>query len=1000
MLKRRKSAACVCRVLFLFVAGLSVSPTFAAKPSDDVAAALKSIGATKGVCSVLGLPTTGQTEFLTELAANSEFLIYFQSPNLTEVMSVRQAADAAGLLGERIFVEQGDWKTVHLASNLVDAVIVGDSAKDAVSEKELLRILRPKAKALVAGQEIVKPVPAGFDYWNHPYHRPDNNPQSTDQLARAPYRTQFLADPKFSPMPEVSVAAGGRIFKAFGHIAHKANQNPILNTLMCINAYNGTVNWKRKLQEGFMIHRSTMIATDDALYMGDAESCKIIDAVTGKVRDEIVIPKGLGDGPVWKWMGLQDGVLYALVGNPEIKVDTMKSARRGLGHWPWSMWKGHDYKNPHLSFGYGRTFVAINPKTKEILWQYDEKDFIDSRGLCMKNGRIYYCCPEKFLACVDADAGKLLWKNSDKDLLEAIGPNQKAQHYVTGYATTNYIKCNDDYIFFAGPQRKQLVVASAKDGKLAWAHPNGNLQLVLRDDGLYCAGPKATGVKLDYATGKELAKLPTRRACTRATASVDSIFYRTSGGTVRLDLGSNTAQHIAPMRPPCQDGVIISNGLLYWGPWMCGCQLSLYGHISLAPAGDVAAESRPDGTQLTLGTGDLENIAAFEVRSDDWPTYRGNNNRSGQTQVTIPVKVAERWSFKPPSDAMPTAPVVAGDTVFVADRAGVLRALDTDGKQKWQAYTGGAIYYAPSVANGRVFVGSADGRVHAFEAATGRLLWTYRVAPGKRWISVYGKLISTWPVSGGVIVENDTVYAAAGIAHYDGTHVVALDAATGTLKWHNDSSGAQSKEVNSGVSLQGSLCMDNGELCFLAGGVYETARFDPKTARCLNEPQNRVTSQFRTAFYAYYPEYGKYLSLDHTFDDGKTLSHDASYEGSQFTNLSLLGPLPPGTPKTQKLASRWGRRGNKIKRDTVWQDKSNRRFTSFVVAPGTLLAAGHIDAEQPTPFLTAISTKDGKDVWQQELPANVVKGGTAVDHAGRIVLALEDGKIVCFAAKE
>ena len=44
------------------------------------------------------------------------------------------------------------------------------------------------------------------------------------------------------------------------------------------------------------------------------------------------------------------------------------------------------------------------------------------------------------------------------------------------------------------------------------------------------------------------------------------------------------------------------------------------------------------------------------------------------------------------------------------------------------------------------------------------------------------KSISTWPVAGGVIARGDTVYAAAGIAHYDGTHVVALDAVTGQLK--------------------------------------------------------------------------------------------------------------------------------------------------------------------------------------------------------------------------
>ena len=122
------------------------------------------------------------------------------------------------------------------------------------------------------------------------------------------------------------------------------------------------------------------------------------------------------------------------------------------------------------------------------------------------------------------------------------------------------MKCNDQWLFFAGPQRKQMVVASAEDGGLAWTHPHGNLQLVLREDAIYAAGPTTTGLRLDYATGQKLSSLPTRRACTRATGCVDSIFYRTSGGTVRVMTETNTAQHIAPMRPPCQDGVIVSNG--------------------------------------------------------------------------------------------------------------------------------------------------------------------------------------------------------------------------------------------------------------------------------------------------------------------------------------------------------------------------------------------------------------------------------------------------------
>ena len=150
----------------------------------------------------------------------------------------------------------------------------------------------------------------------------------------------------------------------------------------------------------------------------------------------------------------------------------------------------------------------------------------------------------------------------------------------------------------------------------------------------------------------------------------------------------------------------------------------------------------------------------------------------------------------------------------------------------------------------------------AGKRGTGRRLWSYHAAPQSRWISVYGKLMSTWPVAGGVVVQDGVVYAAAGIAHYDGTYVVALDAVTGEVKCKNDSSGVVSDEVDSGISLQGNLMIEAGELRFLGGNVYETARFDLATLRCLNTPHTEANAQFRTAFYPYYPTYGKYVSLD------------------------------------------------------------------------------------------------------------------------------------------
>ncbi|MFP6765675.1 MAG: PQQ-binding-like beta-propeller repeat protein, partial [Planctomycetaceae bacterium] len=482
MAKLRSMLCC----LFSSAALWSATSLQAADPVED---ALRQLALRRGLVAVLGLPD-GDPDFVTKLVSSGELTVYFQSPAPSESSAVRLRAHTAGLLGQSIFVDSGTSDTIHLTHNLADAVLVDESLSGQVSDRELLRVLSPRATAHIGNRKLTKPVPVGMDDWSHPYHGPDNNPQSRDQFVKGRFQTQFIADPKFSPMPEQTVIAGGRIYKAMGHIAHKANQNEMLNTLLCINAWNGIIQWKRPLPEGFMIHRNTMVATDDALYLGDHESCKVIDAETGKIRREITIPDKLTDGPTWKWMAVQGDVLYALVGNVEVKVETLRSVRRGLGHWPWGMWKGHDYKDLRTAFGHGRTLVAADRRTGKLLWHYRADDFLDARAICMRDGKIFTYCAEQFLACIHAGSGRLLWKNTDPDLLAAIGPNEKAQHYITGYATTSYMKCSDDHVLFAGPQRKRMVVASAHDGKLQWTNDTGNLQLVLRKDGIYAAGPQ------------------------------------------------------------------------------------------------------------------------------------------------------------------------------------------------------------------------------------------------------------------------------------------------------------------------------------------------------------------------------------------------------------------------------------------------------------------------------------------------------------------------------
>jgi hypothetical protein len=223
---------------------------------------------------------------------------------------------------------------------------------------------------------------------------------------------------------------------------------------------------------------------------------------------------------------------------------------------------------------------------------------------------------------------------------------------------------------------------------------------------------------------------------------------------------------------------------------------------------------------------------SLPLTAADWPAFRKDNRRSTFTSQLTPPTVSQRWEFKPPSQIIPTAPVTAAGIVVVSGADGIVRALDGQtGQPRWTAYTGaGSTKYPPAIWNNRAYVGGGDGWVYALEAATGRQLWRFRAAPTERMIPLYGSLASTWPIGSGVLIDQGVVYAASGISNFDGTHVYALDAISGQIRWQNHTSGNGGAELpEGGVSVQGHLLLHDGAI-YMAGGNQLATPERPKVA--------------------------------------------------------------------------------------------------------------------------------------------------------------------------
>jgi len=821
--------------------------------AEAVGTILQQAGITKGICSV---PRCGDGSLAAELAGSSGLLVHAFDPDPVAVDATRELAEGRGLLGTRMVVERLAVDRLPYADSFVDLVVL-ERAEDLPLAREAARVLRPggllaarstgAARALRrAGLTDVEQDGEwtfarardleGADDWSHWYHGPDNNPVSTDTHIRAPYITQWLGAPFFHAMPVVTTAADGRIFVATGHIAHHQREVPTLNTLVARNGYNGQVLWERKLPEGYLVHRSAFIATDDAFYMLDGDGCLVLDPETGEQRARLSIP-GLQDS--WTWMAMTDGVLYVLASEDDQPAESVNFNTDWRG-WGWSNVEKNYFPEgqSEILWGFGSSLAAWSMDDEKLLWTHTENGPIDSRGLGILDRRLFYYIPGTKLACLDRSDGRELWTNEEREKLALIEERAMGLPGTPGFQTASMVLCTPVGLFIQGQKRANVVAFDDASGRFMWARPkyHNNPNMLYHDGRLLISGIDDNGSvqELDPNTGGTLELLNFwKGSCTRLTGSPEALYCR-GDGLGRYGFAEERFTIDRSARPGCNDGAIPANGLLYVGPWLCDCNQAIQGLMVLGPAGDLDPHGLPvDDAHLDVRAGDPVDVTALRVDEQDWETYRGDVQRSASSPAAVPEAVRRVWLREGEAgDVKLAPPTSAGGLLFTGGDDGTVRCIDAaTGDARWTTPTGGPIMVAPTLWQGRAFVGSADGYVHALEAASGRLLWRFRVAPIERRIMLYGRLSSTWPVNSGVVVRDGVAYAAAGLINRDGTYVCALDAETGDLKWHNSVSGRDTfgEQLYQAASAMGGLTVARGKLWLASGNTIAPAGFDLET---------------------------------------------------------------------------------------------------------------------------------------------------------------------------
>ncbi|MBI5771990.1 MAG: PQQ-like beta-propeller repeat protein [Verrucomicrobia bacterium] len=398
----------------------------------------------------------------------------------------------------------------------------------------------------------------------------------------------------------------------------------------------------------------------------------------------------------------------------------------------------------------------------------------------------------------------------------------------------------------------------------------------------------------------------------------------------------------------------------------------------------VTAAARPFPFVPLLPSGALT-LLAFTLTplvADDWPHWQGPR-RDGVWRETGIVEIfpvgGPRVLWRAPIEAGYSSPAVAGGRVFLTDRPGsttrgtpgnptvptsesgrerVLCLDARDGRVLWQheydapyviSYPSGP-RASPAVAGDRVYTLGAEGDLHCFDVATGRVVWA------RNFKRDYGAETQTWGYASPPLVEGDRVFCLVG---GEGHTVVAFDRHTGKELWRalrvKEAGYAPMTLIDAGGRRQ-LVVWESENLNGLdpaTGEVFWSVPFKTKMAHAIGTPR----------------------------------LHDGQLFISSFFDGSLLLRLDPAAPRATEV---WRIKGSSETRP--------EGLHSLMSTPW--LEDGHIYGVCSFGHLRCVRLADGTRVWET-LAATTPAGKPArwtsafvVKHADRFFLYNETGDLI------
>ena len=448
-------------------------------------------------------------------------------------------------------------------------------------------------------------------------------------------------------------------------------------------------------------------------------------------------------------------------------------------------------------------------------------------------------------------------------------------------------------------------------------------------------------------------------------------------------------------------------------------------------------------------------FVGFCVSAADWPTYMGDDARSGVSLEQLKLPLEQSWVHQPLHAPRPAwrAPakrdmynkvgvlknrqmfdhafhvIADGKQVYFGSSADdQVHCLDLNsGEERWSFFTEGPVRFAPTLHDGRLFVGSDDG--HAYCISTGgKSIWKKLLAPRDYRIAGNNRIISAWPLRTGILIRNGIAYAGAGMFPKETVHLVAFDSVNGKVeRWRTEQNTWPAQGylllsesyvyVPTGRSNPIVYNLNNGKLFKNLSGSsdkFTLIKWDKDTLVGMPNPRQKgrilglIPDTNKDSYATFTGNHmivhgGKsYLQASkelHVLDRIRYLKLETKHKKSSEDRKVLADEYKlienKDSPEAKKnrgqdkvLIEGLRKIEAEIRKCLLWREPCNQQH-ALILAGDILFAGGNNE-------VVAYAASDGKRVWSA--PVNGDAMGIAVAH-GRLLVSTDKGTIHCFGAK-